>query len=134
MQVKFRDTKTSSLASANSTSNTNTPTATTSNDIVLNAGHHIIVVSDGSVIVDHIFGGAAQAKQSTTSDPNISSNLQGSSITDNGSGQSGTAVVAATDKDTGATMGSTKKTSGPLTISNVNLHSLSYVEHFELIL
>ena len=98
----------------------------TTPEYVLLSGHHLIVVAEGKAILDHQFGGkTTPASQSNpTSIPSDSSKALSarSGITGVKLVSAPATQVSATDEDSGATMGATKKSFPglPITIISVS--------------
>ena len=108
--ILFRDTTPNPPSAA-----TAADVASTSNTPVLLIGHHFVVSSDGKVIVDHLFGGntvtpapSGQAGQKTVLHNVVRS-------------VAAPADTNVADADSGTTLGSTKKSIGPLSIQNLGL-------------
>ena len=129
-QIAYRAAQ-SSLQSASPGNQNSAPT----NLYVLLAGHHFIVMLNGSFIIDHFFGSSSlQAQTTTTSTSAAVSKLAVSKVV--GIGTSTESVVkqptvkllAATNSpptavtvDSGSTKASVSKSVGPLSIQNVRV-------------
>ena len=113
-----------------------------STDYVLLEGHHIIVITDGNVVLDHLFGGqlptGPAADPSTSNSTNATtngtetnkappaSNTDNSGTTKSADGTQSADSPDSSDstiakKDSGATMGPNKRSFGPFTLNNIGL-------------
>ena len=111
-QIRFRDTKSNLPGNQPSTPPTGTdPTP----EFVLLTGHHFIVITEDIVILDHVFGAPSAAGDQPAKSGEALTKL------------TTTCPPTATDGDSGATMGATKKTFPgiPITISNVSNNNVS---------
>jgi hypothetical protein len=123
-KIKYREPKASSIGTSGAT-----PTANTKPEYVLLEGHHFLVVTDGKVALDHVFG-----KPSKGTPPPLQTGLQG--LNNHATGKllvragvakpmvnelkTTTTTESASKEDSGATMGTNKKSFGSFTISNVS--------------
>jgi hypothetical protein len=113
-----------------------------STDYVLLEGHHFIVITDGNVVLDHLFGG--QLPTGPAADPSISnstnattngtetnkappaSNINNSATTKSADGIQSADSPDSSDstiakKDSGITMGPNKRSFGSFTLNNIGL-------------
>ena len=92
--------------------------STTADDMkpVLRAGHHFIVVSEGKVVLDHLFGG----KPSPTRNPQPALPERPDQPRVTAPATTSTAVKA-TEQDSGATFGSQKRSAGAISVSSVGI-------------
>jgi hypothetical protein len=103
--------------------------STNATDLVLQAGHHFMVIADTKLVLDHIFnpdpkpaGGKSADVSGANPPPNSSTknSTDGTAVVD-----PGTVVTTPSDSsatpESPATKGDTNKTAGPLTISAITL-------------